>query len=287
VVTLKDRLTPAGLACFVVLWGMIVYAPITHWVWGSGWHAEALDTGGGITAHISVGFSVLAAAFMLRRRDVGDEGAELTHRLVYLGLGLMLFWSGSLIWNASRSQAADGYAVNALVTTHLAACAGLIGWTGTDWLVRGKAGLTGFCAGPIVGLVTIASGSGYVAPQSSIVIGLLGGAIGCRAFGFMKRRFAGNPLLVVFALQAVCGTLGTLLTGVFATASVAGFDQQGNPIAGLVVGNPRRLADQALAIVSAALLAMLGTLLVLALVRITRGVRPCKAASPPADTSAG
>ena len=271
VVALQGRLTDAGMACFVVLWGTIVYAPITYWVWGGGWHAAALDTGGGIVAHTTAGFSVLGAAWVLRGEASRVEGREFANR-VYLGAGVVLFWSGSLIWNASHSLAADGYAINAFVTTHLAACAGLIGWIGADWLTRGKVGRIGLCAGPIVGLVSIASGSGYVAPQSSIVIGLLGGAIACCAYGAVNRRFAGNALLVVFALQAICGVLGTLLAGVFATASVAGFDQQGNAIAGLIVGNPERLAGQASAVVSAAILATFGTLASLLIVRFTCGL---------------
>ncbi|HJN08598.1 MAG TPA: hypothetical protein QF564_07880 [Pirellulaceae bacterium] len=285
-VALNGRLTGAGMAGFVVLWGTIVYAPITYWVWGGGWHGAVLDTAGGIPAHVSVGFSVLAAAWVLPATARREEAVELGNHLVYLVLGVTLFWSGSLICSASRSLGVDGLAVNAFVTTFLAACAGLIGWTGTDWLVRGKADLTGFCAGPFVGLVMIASGSGYVAPQSSIVIGLLGGAIGCRVYGAMRRHFPGNALLVVFSLHATGGVLGTLMTGIFATASVAGFDQQGNAIVGLFAGNSGRIADQLWATAAAAILATVGTAAILLVIRITGGISPVRQpARSPKDAS--
>jgi Amt family ammonium transporter len=178
-----------------------------------------------------------------------------------------------LIVSACRSLSADGYAANTFVTTFLAGSAGLIGWVGIDWLARDKTGLTGYCAGTLVGLVAIAAGSGYVAPQSAIVIGLLGGAIGCRAYGTIKRRFPGNGLLIVFSLHAVGGVLGVLLAAIFATPSVAGFDQQGDAIAGLVAGDPGRLAGQAWAIVCAATMAVLGTIAALMVVRIAGGNR--------------
>ncbi|MFV1966433.1 MAG: ammonium transporter, partial [Pirellulaceae bacterium] len=276
VVALTDRLRASGIALFVLLWGTLVYAPLAYWVWGGGWHAAALDTGGGIPAHVGVGFAALAAAVVLGKRENCDDESPPPNRLGYLGLGAALFWGGALIQNASRAFATDGFADNAFVTTHLAACAGLIGWTGMEWLSRGKAGLTGLCAGSVAGLIAIASGSGFVAPPSSIVIGIVGGSACFCAHASVKRWFSGNGFLEVFVLHAVAGVLGVLLTGVFATASVRGYDGEGKLINGLLVGDASRLADQAFAVSSAAALALAGTLIVLLVVRVTTGFCPAE-----------
>ena len=267
-VPLHRRLSWGVLTVIAVLWGTIVYAPSVFWIWAGGSSVMVLDAAGALPAHVSVGFSALIAAWFSGRETRPDEHPELTSRINYMGLGAVLFWGGSLIWNASRSLSADGFAVNSLVVTHLAACGGLAGWCGTDWLIRGRVGLISFCAGPVVGLVSIASGSGYVAPPAGILIGSLGGAVACCAYATIRKHFPGNQMLVVFGLHAVGGILGTLLTGVLATASVAGFDQSGNPISGLIEGDLSRPVSQVWGIVSTAFLAIFGTLVIVLVLRI-------------------
>ena len=183
-----------------------------------------------------------------------------------------------MIHNASRAFATDGFADNAFATTHLAACAGLIGWSGMEWLSRGKAGLTGLCAGPVAGVIAIASGAGFVAPPSAIVIGIVGGAVCFCAHAAARRWCTGNGFWELFAIHAVGGGLGILLTGVFATASVRGYDREGKPISGLLVGDASRLVEQAMALLSAAVLALVATLLILLVVRVTTGT--CTADEP-------
>ena len=283
-VSLHGRLTWAALAGGAVLWGTIVYAPTVYWVWGSGSQGTVLDSAGALPAHISLGFSALVAAVFAGRPTRSEGGAETTRRTVCLGLGAALFWSGSLIWNASRSPAVDGYAMNAFVATHFAACGGLIGWCGIDWMIRGKLGLVSLCIGPFAGLVSIASGSAYVPPQSAIMIGLLSSAVACLAYTSVKKRFPGNSMAIVFVVHAVGGVLGTMLTGVFATASVAGLDRSGNPIGGLVEGNLSRPLRQALAALFAASLAVFGTLAIILIFRVIDGVQR-KVAAPSADSA--
>ena len=270
---LHGRLTWAALAAVAVLWGTLVYAPTVYWVWGSGSHGTVLDSAGSLPAHVSLGFSALVAAIFMGRAPRREDGAESSRRTVLLGLGIAFFWSGSLVWNASRSMTVDGYAMNAFVVTHFAACGGLIGWCGADWMIRGRLGLVSLCIGPFVGLVSIASGSNYVAPQSAIMMGLLSSAVACLAYTSVKKRFPGNSMAIVFVLHAVGGVLGTMLTGVFATASVAGLDRSGNPIGGLVEGDLSRALSQALAALFAAGLAVFGTLAIVLIFRVIERVR--------------
>lgn len=283
-VSLHGRLTWAALAGGAVLWGTIVYAPTVYWVWGSGSHGTVLDSAGALPAHISLGFSALVAAILVGRPTRREGGAETSRRTVLLGLGTAFFWSGSLVWNASRSMTVDGYAMNAFVVTHFAACGGLIGWCGADWMIRGKLGLVSLCIGPFVGLVSIASGSRYVAPQSAILIGLLSSAVTCLAYTSVKKRCPGNSMAIVFVLHAVGGVLGTMLTGIFATASVAGLDRSGNPIGGLVEGDLSRPLSQAVAVLFAASLAVFGTLAIILIFRVIDGVQR-KVAVPSADAA--
>ena len=278
-VSLHGRMTWAALAAGAVLWGTFVYAPTVYLVWGSGSQGTVLDSAGALPAHVSLGFSALVAAMFMSRAPRCEDGTESSRRTVLLGLGIAFFWSGSLVWNASRSMTVDGYAMNAFVVTHFAACGGLIGWCGADWMIRGKLGLVSLCIGPFVGLVSIASGSSYVAPQSAIMIGLLSSAVACLAYTSVRKRFPGNSMAIVFVLHAVGGVMGIMLTGVFATASVAGLDRSGNPIGGLVEGNLSRPLNQAFAASFAAGLALLGTLAIVLIFRFIDSVRRKVAAS--------
>jgi Amt family ammonium transporter len=263
--TARFRLGPAIL--FLVLWGTVVYAPTAYWVWGGGWHAAALDYAGGIVVHFSVGCSALSLVLLPpSNRDTPPSPAE--PDLACMGLGTLLFWGGSLLVNAGHAQAATATGVNALVATHLAASAGILGWSGSEWLVQGSARLTGSCQGAMSGLFAIAAGCGYVAPQSAILIGLAAGVAGQAVFRAVTKSPVVNPLMPVFALQGIGGGLGVVLAAVFATASVAGLDRQGDEIRGVLSGNLDRLTVQGAALGSAAALAIVGTYLVAWVVRL-------------------
>ena len=191
-----------------------------------------------------------------------------SQKSVHLGLGTIFFWGGMLLYNASRTFDAGGNSVNAFVTTHLAGCTGLVAWGGMEWLRQGKASLEGVCAGAVAGLITISSGNSFVAPQSAMVMGVVGGVSAYGMFTYLNRRFLDNDFLKIFALYAIPGATGVFLTGIFATASIAGFDSKGNEITGLLGGNPNLLTWQTWAICSATFLSITGTAIILFAVRI-------------------
>lgn len=263
IVCLVERLRISGTSFFIVLWGTIVFAPVTYWIWGGGWLSPSLDASGAIPAHVCVGYSALGAALILGRRHADEKDLQCPQNSIHLGLGTILFWGGMLLYNSSKTFDAGGISVNAFVTTHLAACTGLIGWSGMEWLRRGKTSLEGVCAGAITGLITLASGNSYVAPQSAMVMGVVGAVSAYGVFTFLNRRFSDNEFLKIFALYAIPGVVGVLLTGIFATTSVGGFDSKGNEITGLLGGNTELLTWQIWAICSATLLSLIGTAIIL------------------------
>jgi Amt family ammonium transporter len=195
VVCLSPGLALWGRMLFVTLWGTLVYAPIAYWIWGGGWHASTLDYAGGIVVQVTVGFSALALALVLAPPASGPEQPQTTPHLALLALGTVLFWAGSLITNASHSLSASAGSTNACVATHLAACTGILGWAGCEWLVRGTASPSGICAGAMAGLFTIAPACGYVAPQSALLIGVAAGVTCQIAWRLATARRGANPLL--------------------------------------------------------------------------------------------
>lgn len=270
VAAMSDSLRLSRMAVFCLVWGAAVYSPIAYWIWGGGWLGSVLDTAGGNAMHVSVGMSACVFGFFqTSARAQGLRTSSFSGPC--LVLGTVLYWVGSILSNGARSFAADGLAVNACVTTHLAACAGVVGWTGTEWMLRGKSDLLGLCAGGISGTIAIASGCGYVAPQSSLLIGFLGGAACFGAYSMVCRRGGGNPSWSVCAIHLSGGILGVLLTGVFATAAVSGFGRDGQPIAGLIGGNSAQILRQATAIGCTVILSVVNTLAMVLAIRWTIG----------------
>lgn len=282
-IALAARLKFGGWVGFAVLWSTLVYAPITYWLWGGGWHTGALDTAGGIAAHVAVGFSALAAGLALPKADPQEPVGPVSGWLV---LAALLLWVGSMIWSGTRTLAADGYGANAFLTTHLAGCAGLIGWTLLARWRHQAVSVADYCLGPLTGLVAIASGSSYVGPQSAIVIGLLGGMAGFVAYQALRRASVRAPVWNVFALQGVPAALGALLTAVFATPGVGGFTREGSPVLGLLSGSFAPLMTQSLALGSAAALAILGSLVALLVVRSLGGMQRAEPIAEPAKVPA-
>jgi Amt family ammonium transporter len=285
VAVLAPRFTLAGRMLFGLLWGTLVYAPIAYWIWGGGWHAAALDFAGGIVLHVSLGFSALGLAFLLSRAAVNPDQSAPSEKpnLAWLGIGTALFWGGSLLCNGSHALAANAQSMSACVATHLSACTGILGWAGCEWLARGKASPAGICSGAMAGLFAIAPACGYVAPQSALLIGLAAGVICRLAFGFCCKRWPANSFLTPFVLQGVGGALGVLLTGIFATGGIAGFNRRGDEIHGLLSGNSYQLVVQAAALAATAALAVIGTLLIAAVVRLV--ARPAAHVEEPAASA--
>ena len=225
-----ERMKFSTMVVFMVLWGTLVYCPLAHWVWGGGiltFGGEdsifgALDFAGGTVVHISSGVSALICALVLGKRlGFGTEPMP-PHNLTYTVIGAALLWVGWFGFNAGSAGAANGVAASAFVVTHFSAAAGAIAWAGMEWILRGKPSVLGACSGAVAGLVCITPASGYVQPMPALFLGLAAG-VGCfLACTTLKRRFGYDDSLDAFGVHGIGGTIGAILTGVFATRAVMG-----------------------------------------------------------------
>ncbi|HAO39779.1 MAG TPA: ammonium transporter [Afipia sp.] len=238
--SVADRLRFSSYVLFCIGWFTVVYIPLAHWVWGGGFLAQAgvLDFAGGLVVHLSAGTAGLVAAVVMgRRRGYGTENlAPYDLSLAVIGTGLL--WVGWFGFNGGSALQANSRAVMAILATHLAACAGALTWTAIEWLTRRKPSVLGMISGAVAGLGTITPASGFVEPWHGIVIGVVAGAVCFWACTNLKHRFNYDDTLDVFGIHGIGGLLGTLMTGVFATAAIGGS-------AGLIEGNPRLLLIQA------------------------------------------
>ena len=240
-----ERMRFAPYMIFIGLWGLLVYAPVTHWVWGGGWLGDmgALDFAGGAVVHVNAGVAALVAALVLgARRDYGRE-ALLPHSVPFVLLGAGVLWFGWFGFNGGSALAADGIASLALVNTMLAPAAALVTWTLLDNFISNKITAVGVATAIVVGLVAITPAAGFVTPAGALAVG----AIGCIPSFFIIRWRARTRLddsLDVFAAHGVGGLMGALLTGVF--ASMAYSD------GGLLSGNAGQLGIQAISVLAVA-----------------------------------
>ena len=238
--SVADRMRFSSYVLFCVGWFTFVYVPLAHWVWGGGFLAQAgvLDFAGGLVVHLSAGTAGLVAAVVMgRRRGYGTENlAPYDLSLAVIGTGLL--WVGWFSFNGGSALQANSRAVMAILATHLAACAGALTWSAIEWMTRRKPSVLGMISGAVAGLGTITPASGFVEPWHGIVIGVVAGAVCFWACTSLKHRFNYDDTLDVFGIHGIGGLLGTLMTGVFATAAIGG-------TAGLIEGNPRLLLTQA------------------------------------------
>ena len=253
---------------FVAFWSLGVYAPLCHWVWGGGFLSQdgALDFAGGTVVHVSAGVSALVAAWVLGPRKPNEQH-ERAHSLPMVLLGAAMLWFGWFGFNAGSSLAADGIAVNALMTTHLAAASALLVWSLCELVSGSRPSATGLAIGAVVGLVGVTPAAGFVDSLGAIAIGGLSSVSAFGAMAYLK-RFLLDDALDVFACHGVGGIVGSLLTGVFASTAVnpAGAD-------GLLAGNPSQMWPQLTSVLAAGLLAAVGTWTILKLLELTIGIR--------------
>ena len=230
-----ERIHFPAMLLFSVLWLFLVYCPMAHWVWGGGWLARmgALDFAGGAVVHMASGAAALAAAHALGARRGLGERSFAPHNLPMTLLGGGLLWFGWFGFNAGSALAADGLAVHALVTTQLAAAAGIVGWLMVEWRHMGKPTTLGAVSGALAGLVAITPAAGFVGVMPSVIIGLIGGMV-CYGGVLLKGRLGYDDALDVVGIHGLGGTWGAFATGLFATAAV-------NNVDGLLYGNPRQL----------------------------------------------
>lgn len=258
---------------FSLLWSLLVYSPVAHWVWGvGGWIRTlgALDFAGGTVIHITSGVSALVCALVLGRRlGFGEEPMQ-PHNVTMTVVGTALLWFGWFGFNAGSALGSGGLAALALVNTHIAAAMAALVWMTATWVRHRQPSVLGASAGAVIGLVGITPAAGFVTPMAALVIGGLTSIVGFTVVElFMRGRV--DDALDVFGVHGVGGIVGALLTGVFATTTVnpAGFD-------GLLYGNPAQLGIQALAVAVAIIYAAGVTFVLLKAIDLTIGLRVSK-----------
>ena len=220
-----ERVRFAGFLCFTVLWSILVYMPMAHWVWGGGFLMEmgAVDFAGGTVVHVNAGVAALVMALMVGRRKDYRAGRPITpHNIPFVFLGTALLWLGWFGFNAGSGLAADGLAANAGLGTHIATCMAAVTWAAIDWVVNKKCTTVGACTGAVAGLVAITPAAGSVDLVGALFIGLITSAVCFWMVAVVKPKFGYDDALDAFGVHGVGGIIGSVLTGVFATQFVTG-----------------------------------------------------------------
>jgi ammonium transporter, Amt family len=287
-----ERMKFSAMAIFCALWGVLVYIPLCHMVWGGGWLAYvpvagvtplmggALDFAGGTVVHISSGVSALVCALLLGKRlGFGQEDMR-PHNLTYTALGAAMLWVGWFGFNAGSELASDNLAASAFCTTHFAAAAGGIAWALYDWVTRGKPTVLGTASGLVAGLVCITPGAGFVNPMPAFIMGAIAGLVCAIACSKIKAAFGYDDALDAFGVHGVGGTLGAILTGVFATRAawdigglVPGVEGKGSGAKlGLLEGGTV-ITGQIAAVVVTWVISLVATFIILKVVDAVVGLR--------------
>jgi Amt family ammonium transporter len=257
---------------------------MAHMVWGKGGLLNAalggrfptLDFAGGTVVHVTSGVSALVCALYLGRRVGYPKEPMPPHSVVLSFIGACLLWVGWFGFNAGSALSAGSLATSAFVATHFAAATAALGWAGAEWLCSGKPSTLGAISGAVAGLVAITPAAGFVSPMPALLIGLIAGVFCYWMVAKVKAKFGYDDSLDAFGVHGAGGTLGALLTGVFASRAVNPIfkDAQGNTLAsGVLEGNPHQLLNQLVGVAIAWGLAIVGTLIILKVVDITIGLR--------------
>ncbi|HSE62965.1 MAG TPA: ammonium transporter [Thermoanaerobaculia bacterium] len=263
-----ERMRFGPYLAFLTLWGILVYAPVAHWVWGGGWLGKlgALDFAGGTVVHVNAAAAALTAALLLKPRKDYARQAILPHNVPFTLLGAGLLWFGWFGFNGGSALAANGIAALAFVNTMMAPIATLVVWTLVDLARTGRATAVGAATAIVVGLVAVTPAAGFVSPMSAILIGAIAALPSYFALLWRARTRVDDSLDVV-AAHGVGGTVGALLTGVLAQRSWNGVAD------GLLFGNPRQLAVQAVGILATIAFSAAGTFAIIKLVGLLAPVR--------------
>jgi len=282
-----ERMKFSAMMLFMILWTLVVYFPMAHMVWGKGGFLNAFSGGavpsfdfaGGTVVHITSGVSALVCALYMGKRVGYPESSTAPHSLVLSFIGACLLWVGWFGFNAGSALAASGLASSAFVATHFAAATAALGWMFAEWIKNGKPSVLGGISGAVAGLVAITPASGFVKPMPALLIGFLAGLVCYFMVAVLKHKLGYDDTLDAFGVHGAGGTLGALLTGVFATNAVndALKDASGKPAAlGLVDGHAGQIVNQAIGAAIAWGLAIVGTFIILKIVDATIGLRVSK-----------
>jgi ammonium transporter, Amt family len=278
-----ERMKFSAMATFLILWSIIVYSPMAHMVWGvggllnvAGGKFPCLDFAGGTVVHVTSGVSALVTALYLGKRIGYPKTAMPPHSMVLSFIGACLLWVGWFGFNAGSALNASPLATSAFVSTHLAAAAAAMSWSVAEWIKNGKPSALGAISGAVAGLVAITPASGFVKPIPGLIIGFIAGAFCFLMVTKIKNIFGYDDSLDAFGVHGAGGTLGALLTGVFASAVINPVykDAAGNPLpSGGLEGNWHQLGNQAIGISIAWAISIVGTLIILFVVDKTIGLR--------------
>lgn len=219
-----ERIRFSAMLLFCLLWLLLVYVPVAHWVWGGGWLAERgfMDFAGGAVVHINAGVAALVAALVIGKRRGFPTTPMAPHNLPWTLAGACMLWVGWFGFNAGSAVASNGAAGMAMLVTHLGAACGSLAWMTCEWLRFGKPSVLGIATGMVAGLGTITPASGFVGPGGAIVIGLAAGTVCFFATMFIKRKLEIDDSLDVFPVHGVGGMLGIMLTAVFVRSEFGG-----------------------------------------------------------------
>jgi len=275
-----ERMKFSGTVLFLALWFLVVYAPLAHMVWGKGGFLNAalggkfptLDFAGGTVVHISSGVSALVCALYLKKRTGYPKQPMPPHSLVLSFIGACLLWVGWFGFNAGSALASNGLATSAFVATHFAAAAAALSWSAAEWLKNGRASALGAISGAVAGLVAITPAAGFVSPMPALAIGLIAGVFCYWMVTKIKMIFGYDDALDAFGVHGAGGTIGALLTGVFAQKVINPIFGADQPVGGLD-GHWSQVGNQFVGVLIAWLFAIVGTIVLLKIVDTLVGVR--------------
>jgi len=275
-----ERMKFSGTVLFLSLWFLVVYAPLAHMVWGKGGFLNSalggrfptLDFAGGTVVHISSGVSALVCALYLGKRTGFPKQPMPPHSLVLSFIGACLLWVGWFGFNAGSALASNGLASSAFVATHFAAAAAALSWSAAEWIKNGRASALGAISGAVAGLVAITPAAGFVAPMPALIIGLVAGIFCYWMVTRVKAIFGYDDALDAFGVHGAGGTIGALLTGVFASQAINPVYGPGKAVGG-IEGHWAQLGNQFVGVLIAWSFALIGTIVLLKIVDVIAGVR--------------
>ncbi len=263
--SLVGRMKFSAWIIFCILWSIVVYPPIAHWVWGGGFLSEhgALDFAGGTVVHINAGIAGLVAALILGKRK---DPVLIPNNVPLVAIGAGILWFGWFGFNAGSALAADGIAVYAMLNTTIATSAAALGWMFTEWITAGKPTVVGISSGIIAGLVAITPAAGFVNPVGAIFVGAIGSIVAYFMVSKVKSIFRYDDALDVFGIHGVAGIVGAIFTGVFADPAV-------NGNAGLLYGNAKQVLIQMEGVIVTIVYSGVLTAVIMLIAKVLTGLR--------------
>ena len=262
-----ERIKFISVMMITILWLIIVYAPVTHWIWGGGWLANmgVLDFAGGLVVHTTAGVSALVIVYYLGSRNGFPNQVQPPHSPVLAMIGAAMLWIGWFGFNAGSAIGANANAAMAMLVTHISAAVATITWMFMDIRRNGKPGLVGMITGMVAGLATVTPASGFIGPMGAIILGISSGIICYIAVGFIKNKLNLDDSLDVFAVHGVGGIIGTMLAGVLAAEQIGGL--------GLETSVGEQTYIQFVGVISVALYTLIATIIITSVVRAIFGLR--------------